>query len=212
MVAETLSARTCRSVTGALWTAGSCSMCAILRSLPWSPFRARSTSRCRSSAHALGELPRDREILVICRFRPARLLRDAHPAARTGSKPRNISGGMLSRSHLAGRQDSEGRRMPDETTQSQQAQQREPSVRYRRGAGNRVPTAEERRGSIGVGQAARRCSHRLTQHAPKGSTTATVRRYQRARRRRSGRPRPGFFRNYPRPGPRKHRYRGGDWR
>jgi NADPH-dependent 2,4-dienoyl-CoA reductase/sulfur reductase-like enzyme/rhodanese-related sulfurtransferase len=49
----------------------------------------------------LGELPRDREILVICRsgqraYYATRIL------LQNGFKARNISGGMLSRSHLAG--------------------------------------------------------------------------------------------------------------
>ena len=48
----------------------------------------------------LGELPRDREILVICRsgqraYYATRIL------LQNGFKARNISGGMLSRSHLA---------------------------------------------------------------------------------------------------------------
>ena len=48
----------------------------------------------------LGELPRDREILVICRsgqraYHATRIL------LQNGFKARNISGGMLSRSHLA---------------------------------------------------------------------------------------------------------------
>ena len=49
----------------------------------------------------LGELPRDREILVICRsgqraYYATRIL------LQNGFQARNISGGMLSRSHLAG--------------------------------------------------------------------------------------------------------------
>ncbi len=49
----------------------------------------------------LGELPRDREILVFCRsgqraYYATRIL------LQNGFKARNISGGMLSRSHLAG--------------------------------------------------------------------------------------------------------------
>ena len=48
----------------------------------------------------LGELPRDREILVICRsgqraYYATRIL------LQNGFKARNIAGGMLSRSHLA---------------------------------------------------------------------------------------------------------------
>ena len=49
----------------------------------------------------LGELPRDREILVFCRsgqraYYATRIL------LQNGFKARNIAGGMLSRSHLAG--------------------------------------------------------------------------------------------------------------
>jgi rhodanese-related sulfurtransferase len=49
----------------------------------------------------LGELPRDREILVICRsgqraYYATRIL------LQNGFQARNIAGGMLSRSHLAG--------------------------------------------------------------------------------------------------------------
>jgi rhodanese-related sulfurtransferase len=48
----------------------------------------------------LGELPRDREILIICRsgqraYYATRIL------LQNGFKARNIAGGMLSRSHLA---------------------------------------------------------------------------------------------------------------
>ena len=50
------------------------------RSLPSNPFRARSTSRCRNSAHAWANSrgPRDPHHLPL---RPARLLRDAYPFA-----------------------------------------------------------------------------------------------------------------------------------
>jgi rhodanese-related sulfurtransferase len=49
----------------------------------------------------LGELPRDREILVVCRsgqraYYATRIL------LQNGLQARNISGGMLSRSHLVG--------------------------------------------------------------------------------------------------------------
>ena len=49
----------------------------------------------------LGELPRDREILVFCRsgqraYYATRIL------LQNGFKARNIAGGMLARSHLAG--------------------------------------------------------------------------------------------------------------
>ena len=48
-------------------TARCCWTCAIRPSWRSSRRRAWSTSRCRSSAQRLGELPRDREIHVICR-------------------------------------------------------------------------------------------------------------------------------------------------
>ena len=54
---RTTFAATCRSATGTRWIASSSSMCAILRNLPWSPFRARTISRCRSSAHAWANSP-----------------------------------------------------------------------------------------------------------------------------------------------------------
>ncbi|MEI6153021.1 MAG: rhodanese-like domain-containing protein [Deltaproteobacteria bacterium] len=63
--------------------------CTFTTFLPLPELRAR-----------LGELPRDREILVICRsgqraYYATRIL------LQKGFKARNISGGMLSRSHLA---------------------------------------------------------------------------------------------------------------
>jgi rhodanese-related sulfurtransferase len=48
----------------------------------------------------LGELPRDREILVICRS-AQRAYYATRILLQNGFKARNISGGMLSRSHLA---------------------------------------------------------------------------------------------------------------
>jgi rhodanese-related sulfurtransferase len=48
----------------------------------------------------LGELPRDREILVICRS-AQRAYYATRILLQKGFKARNISGGMLSRSHLA---------------------------------------------------------------------------------------------------------------
>jgi NADPH-dependent 2,4-dienoyl-CoA reductase/sulfur reductase-like enzyme/rhodanese-related sulfurtransferase len=50
----------------------------------------------------LGELPRDREILVICRS-GGRAYFATRILLQNGFKARNISGGMLSRSHLAGK-------------------------------------------------------------------------------------------------------------
>ena len=83
--------------TGTRSTARSFSMCGILRNWRW------SRSGCGQYPVAatplrLGELPRDREILVICRsggraYFATRLL------MQNGFKARNISGGMLSRSH-----------------------------------------------------------------------------------------------------------------
>jgi rhodanese-related sulfurtransferase len=49
----------------------------------------------------LGELPRDREILVICRS-AQRAYYATRILLQNGFKARNISGGMLSRSHRAG--------------------------------------------------------------------------------------------------------------
>jgi len=48
----------------------------------------------------LGELPRDREILVICRS-AQRAYYATRILLQNGFKARNLSGGMLSRSHLA---------------------------------------------------------------------------------------------------------------
>jgi len=48
----------------------------------------------------LGELPRDREVLVICRS-AQRAYYATRILLQNGFKARNISGGMLSRSHLA---------------------------------------------------------------------------------------------------------------
>ena len=48
----------------------------------------------------LGELPRDREIHVICRS-AQRAYYATRILLQNGFKARNISGGMLSRSHLA---------------------------------------------------------------------------------------------------------------
>jgi rhodanese-related sulfurtransferase len=49
----------------------------------------------------LGELPRDRDIHVICRS-GGRAYFATRILLQNGFKARNISGGMLSRSHLAG--------------------------------------------------------------------------------------------------------------
>ena len=48
----------------------------------------------------LGELPRDREVLVICRS-AVRAYYATRILLQNGFKARNISGGMLARSHLA---------------------------------------------------------------------------------------------------------------
>ena len=90
------SAATCRWLTGIPPTAHSCSTCASLSSwlvesapgavnIPLGQLRAR-----------LGELPRDREILVICRsgqraYYATRIL------LQHGFQARNLSGGFLSR-------------------------------------------------------------------------------------------------------------------
>ena len=50
----------------------------------------------------LGELPRDREILVICRS-AQRAYYATRILLQNGFKARNLSGGMLSRAMLAGR-------------------------------------------------------------------------------------------------------------
>ena len=59
----------------------SCSTCASRSSWPWRACRARVNIPLGQLRARLGELPRDREIHVICRSGAARLLRDAHPAA-----------------------------------------------------------------------------------------------------------------------------------
>ena len=79
-------------------TAGSCSTCAnpaelAVESVPGAVNIPLGQLRAR-----LGELPRDREIHVICRsgqraYYATRIL------LQNGFKARNISGGMLSRSH-----------------------------------------------------------------------------------------------------------------
>jgi rhodanese-related sulfurtransferase len=51
-------------------------------------------------AQRVGELPRDREIAVICRS-PVRAYYATRILLQNGFKARNISGGMLSRSMLA---------------------------------------------------------------------------------------------------------------
>jgi rhodanese-related sulfurtransferase len=48
----------------------------------------------------LGELPRDREILIICRS-AQRAYYATRILLQNGFKARNLSGGMLSRSHMA---------------------------------------------------------------------------------------------------------------
>ena len=78
----------------------SCSTCATLRNSRSSRCRARSTSRCRSFARASRELPRDREILVICRS-AVRAYYATRILLQNGFKAKNISGGMLARSHRA---------------------------------------------------------------------------------------------------------------
>ena len=48
---------TCRFVTGTPWATGSSLTCATRRNWPWKPWRARSTYRCRNSAHAWASSP-----------------------------------------------------------------------------------------------------------------------------------------------------------
>ena len=79
----------------ALRTAPSCSTCAIPRSSPSSICRTWSTSRWMSCAAGLDELPRDREILVVCRsgqraYYATRIL------LQNGFTARTVAGGMLS--------------------------------------------------------------------------------------------------------------------
>ena len=62
-------------------TARSCSTCATRRSSPSEAVPGAVNIPLPQLRARLGELPRDREILVICRSAAARLLRDAHPAA-----------------------------------------------------------------------------------------------------------------------------------
>ncbi len=81
-------------------TARSCWMCVSRKNWLWKVRRAQSTSRCLNCAARLGELPRDREIHVICRsgqraYYATRILLHNGFAART------IAGGMLSHANLA---------------------------------------------------------------------------------------------------------------
>ena len=85
---------------GCRWTARSCSTCASRWSWSWRACRARSTSRCGQLRARLGELPRDREIHVICRS-AQRAYYATRILLQNGFKARNISGGMLSRAMLA---------------------------------------------------------------------------------------------------------------
>ena len=74
-------------------------MCAILRSSPKTILPGALNIPLKDLRARLGELPRDREILVYCRsgqraYYATRIL------LQNGFKARNISGGMLSRSVL----------------------------------------------------------------------------------------------------------------
>ena len=85
-------------------TARSCSTCASRWSWSWRACRARSTSRWASSARACGELParpRDPRHLPL---RPARLLRDAHPAAERVQGPEPLRRHAVTRDAPASRE------------------------------------------------------------------------------------------------------------
>ena len=93
-------AATCRSATGNPWTARSCSTCAsrpelVVESVPGAVNIPLPQLRSR-----LGELPRDREIHVICRS-AQRAYYATRILLQNGFKAKNISGGMLSRAMLA---------------------------------------------------------------------------------------------------------------
>ena len=94
---------TCRCATGVLWTAGSSSMCGILRNSPWSLLPGVLNIPLPELRARLGELPRDREILVICRS-AQRAYYATRILLQNGFKARNVSGGMLSRSHAVASQ------------------------------------------------------------------------------------------------------------
>ena len=97
----TCSAATCRIVPlGRDRRRRSCSTCGTRRNSPSRPCPARSTSRCRSCARGSGELPRDKEIHVICRS-AVRAYYATRILLQNGFKAKNISGGMLARSHRA---------------------------------------------------------------------------------------------------------------
>jgi hypothetical protein len=92
---------TCRSLTGNRWTAPFFWTCASRWNCPSKACRVRPTFRCRKSARVwgsarLGELPRDREIQVICRS-AQRAYYATRVLLQNGFKAKNISGGMLSR-------------------------------------------------------------------------------------------------------------------
>ena len=63
----------------------------------------------------LGELPRDREILVICRS-AQRAYYATRILLQNGFKAKNISGGMLSRSHRAAIEMTKARCQPINST------------------------------------------------------------------------------------------------
>ena len=84
---------------GFRWTAPSSWTCASRWNWSWRACRARSTSRWAQLRARLGELPRDREIHVICRS-AQRAYYATRILLQNGFKARNISGGMLSRAML----------------------------------------------------------------------------------------------------------------
>ena len=76
-------------------------MCAILRNWPSESVPGAVNIPLPQLRSRLDELPRDREILVICRS-GGRAYYATRILLQNGFKARNISGGMLSRSHRAG--------------------------------------------------------------------------------------------------------------
>ena len=79
-------------------TARFSSMCAILRNLPSKSVPGAVNIPLPQLRSRLDELPRDREILVICRS-GGRAYYATRILLQNGFKARNISGGMLARSH-----------------------------------------------------------------------------------------------------------------
>ncbi len=87
---------TCRSVTGIPWTGPSSSTCASRWNWSWRTCPGAVNIPLGQLRTRLGELPRDREIHVICRS-AQRAYYATRILVQNGFKARNISGGMLSR-------------------------------------------------------------------------------------------------------------------